>query len=230
MAKTNKSFFTSFVCFPCLRCGKKSVSISHFMIYSKLFSFFDKSEPLEFTDLLCDCCDARHFLAINHGDIVYDRDTRRYPSEYYDDNNSAVVKFHLIKNSEYLPDNNFDNFGHIAVSPRKTRFSPDELHIIFKQSNGRCHLCGKNWKLSEHSRKGWHVDHMIPNTGGGLDTEIMENFRVACAGCNLKKGRGYTKKDIYFAINQLMKAIDDLSTGVLKSLKITRDTNKIQHY
>ena len=93
--------------------------------------------------------------------------------------------------------------GPIVVYKRK-RFSLAEVRTIWKRSCHRCHLCGKVWKLSQRGRYGWHIDHVIPNIGGGHKTEEMSNFRVACATCNLRKGRGYTSKIIRQALEQIL--------------------------
>ena len=177
---------------PCLRCGKKSVAL----LAPK------PAEPFERNDLFCDHCGARHILAVKSDRVIYDRDTRRYPSENYDDNEFPVIKLYAGKHSKF-PDSAMS--GPIIICKRKRRFSLDELRIIFKRSKGRCHLCQKRWKLSGHGRTGWHVDHEIPNAGGGCETEEIENFRVACARCNLKKGCGYTFRTVHLALKKLWK-------------------------
>ena len=62
----------------------------------------------------------------------------------------------------------------------------------------------------QRGRKGWHVDHVIPNGGGGRETEMLDNFGVACAGCNLRKGRGYTNRSIKEAIRNLFTNVSGL--------------------
>jgi 5-methylcytosine-specific restriction endonuclease McrA len=175
---------------PCLRCGKKSVAL----LAPK------PAEPFERNDLICKRCGARHILAVLDDRVIYDRDTRRYPSDNYDDNEFPVIKLYGGKHSQ-LPGSTMS--GPIIICKRKRRFSLKEFCIIFERSKGKCHLCGKRWKLSEHGRTGWHVDHEIPNAGGGCDTEELENFRVACARCNLKRGRGYTFRTVRLALEQL---------------------------
>lgn len=177
--------FWRFRYFPCLRCGQlKVVAIIP-----------QWSGRLVRGDLICDDCDTRHFLVAENKDgmwwAVYDRDTRRYPSEYYDETEPpAVVKFTNVDPGR--PDDDdvpFPGYGPISVLKRK-RFSQAEVEAIWTNSGGRCYICRKKWRLNQRSRRGWHIDHFIPNCGGGRDTEMMDNFRVACARCNLRKGGG----------------------------------------
>ncbi|HEV2393044.1 MAG TPA: HNH endonuclease signature motif containing protein [Verrucomicrobiae bacterium] len=122
---------------------------------------------------------------------AYDRDTRRYPAEFYDETEPpAIVKFKDVPLSHPEDDDApFPGHGPVMVY-RRWRFSPGEVMAVWAQSKGRCHICGKRWKINQRGRKGWHIDHVIPNCGGGRDTEMMDNFRVACARCNLRKGGG----------------------------------------
>jgi hypothetical protein len=39
----------------------------------------------------------------------------------------------------------------------------------------------------------------------------MPNFRIACARCNLRKGRGYREANIRVALNKLIKALETLN-------------------
>jgi hypothetical protein len=134
---------------------------------------------------------------------IYDRDTRRYPSDYYEEQPFVVVttKKALLQDD----DPPFPDRGAICVFTRR-RFSRDEIKRIWIQSNRKCYMCKKKWKLAERSRTGWHIDHLIPNIGGGKETEMMENFRVACARCNLGKGRGYTSTVIRGALHNLLSS------------------------
>jgi 5-methylcytosine-specific restriction endonuclease McrA len=186
---------TNFVFLPCLRCGKPSVVV----LVPKPVRL------LERPDLYCinDECGARHFLSVQPDRVVYDRDTRRYPSENYDDNDFPVIKLEKVKRSPQASDGDSILDGPIIILRRKSWFSLSEFCTIFKNSNGKCHICKKRWVFSAHGVKGWHVDHVIPHAGGGHDTEEIQNFRVACARCNLKKGRGYTRKTVEFALKQL---------------------------
>ena len=147
-----------------------------------------------------------HFLRVEIRNgvwhAVYDRDTRRYPSEYYDDVPFVRVELKRVPLGQQDDDAPFSCYGPIVVFKRK-RFSQAERRQIWLQSDRKCHLCDKCWKLGHHGRKGWHVDHVIPNVGGGGDTEIMGNFRVSCAKCNLKKGRGYTEAEVREALRGL---------------------------
>jgi len=116
----------------------------------------------------------------------------RYPREGYDDSEFPRIELRRVDASQAG-----DSFnGPIVIYKRKRRFTQAEKKAIWLQSSRKCHLCGKRWKLSEWGRYGWHIDHLVPNIGGGPDTEQMQNFRVACAQCNLRKGRGYRERII----------------------------------
>ena len=166
-------------------------------------------KPFEYVDLICgnSNCEARHILLIRRDHAIYDRDTRRYPSEFYDDNEFPIIKLCDVKPPKSPPNDDSILFGPIVILRRKKRFSLKELQVIYARSNGKCHLCLKPWAFSSRSKTGWHVDHVIPNAGGGWDTEQMENFRVACARCNLKKGRGYTFRTVRLVLEQLWDQI-----------------------
>jgi len=178
---------------PCLRCGSGKVC----------FAVPSTITFCEIPDLMCEDCGAPHFLKIDPNGVEYTRDTRRYPSDNYDDNDFLVIEARCGKRPSVPPDEDRPGFGPITKYPRK-RFSSGEVRQVFKQSSGRCHLCGRRWKLTDHGRHGWHIDHVIAHAGGGWDTESMENFLVACAQCNLKKGRGYTPRDIRDALRELV--------------------------
>lgn len=95
-------------------------------------------------------------------------------------------------------------FGPIVIYPRKKNYKRSEILEIWETTGGTCHLCGRKWKLSERSRLGWHVDHVIPHIGGGPETEQLSNLRVACAKCNLDKGRGYKEEHLQSSIQKLV--------------------------
>lgn len=92
------------------------------------------------------------------------------------------------------------------VAKRKTYFSAKEVADIWRRTKGRCHLCQrKRWRLEQRSRHGWHIDHVHPNVGGLAGTEQPDNFLVACAKCNLRKGRGYWHGEIRARLTRFMK-------------------------
>ena len=45
----------------------------------------------EIPDIMCEECGAPHYLNIAPDGVVYKRDTRRYPSDNYDDNDFPVM-------------------------------------------------------------------------------------------------------------------------------------------
>jgi len=194
---TKAKRFSPFKFFPCLRCGRLTVAA----LIPEAFN------SLELRDLTCKRCATPHFLIARVEDgmwwAVYDRDTRRYSSDYYDEMPFVRVEVPNVPLSQPEDDDApYPHYGPISIY-RCKRFSPEEIQTIWLQSRRRCHICGKGWRLNQHGRTGWHVDHWIPNSGGGRDTEMMDNFRVACASCNLKKGRGYTARSIRKALRTL---------------------------
>jgi hypothetical protein len=129
--------------------------------------------------------------------FIYVRDTRRYPAEtYVDGPPPTLVTSFDSKHGDLSEDGNSNQYGPIRIHRRKKYFTRDEVRKIYRLSHGKCGLCGKRWGLPERGKAGWHIDHVVPHAGGGSDTEEIRNFRVACARCNLKKGRGYTRRII----------------------------------
>ena len=197
--KRAKGKYSPFKYFPCLRCGQTTVAAL----------IPQPTDELEMGDLTCKRCATPHYLiARKQGGMwwaIYDRDTRRYPSDHYDEPPSLKLapqkKVPLTHpGNDEAP---YPQHGPIFIYQRK-RFSPEEARQVWRQSGGWCHLCeNKRWKLNERGRWGWHIDHVIPNIGGGWDTEMMDNFRVACAICNLRKGKGYTERTIRNVLQSL---------------------------
>ena len=190
MTKRKPREVSSFKVLPCLRCGRFSVG---FLLPMSVVR-------IELGDLMCKHCETAHFLTLRAEDgnrlAIYDRDTRRYPSDHYDEQPFVLIKHEDVP-LNHPSDNEapFPGRGPIVIFVRKRYFSREEVFAIWKKTNGRCHLCRKKkWKLSERGRHGWHIDHFIPHSGGGRETEMMGNFLVACAPCNLRKGRGYTNR------------------------------------
>jgi 5-methylcytosine-specific restriction endonuclease McrA len=127
----------------------------------------------------------------------------RYPMEQYDDHTFPKIVLREAHSRGEFDDSDDSLFGPIVIYKRKKHFRQAEKEAIWLTSRRRCHLCGKRWGLKQRSQNGWHIDHVIPNVGGGKDTEGLANFRVACARCNLKKGRGYTERTIREALKQM---------------------------
>lgn len=193
------SSFT-FIMLPCQRCGQWSVPVPNFFFHTRGQTFS------------CRSCEAEHFLSIsrkgNEYAICYQRYTLRYPIEDYDDGlEFPVVVMHASRRSVGESDSE-SCAGPIVVYPRKSRFTRAEVRSIWQASKGRCHLCNRRWLLQERGRRGWHIDHVIPHIGGGRDTESMPNLKIACARCNLQKGRGYREASIRLALSKLIKALE----------------------
>src|SRR5258705_8174271 len=100
---------------PCLRCGQLSVGL----LVPQPFN------QLEHSDLTCKRCGTPHFLAGRKEDgmwwAIYDRDTRRYPSDYYDEQPFIVVRTERT-NHAGEDDVPFPNRGPICIFKRR-RFS-----------------------------------------------------------------------------------------------------------
>ena len=60
------------------------------------------------------------------------------------------------------------------------RFSREQ---VIERDRKTCYMCGKVCARSEI-----HLDHVIPLSKGGDHT--LENIKVSCADCNLRKGNG----------------------------------------
>lgn len=188
------------VALPCLRCGTSAVLVS--------FLF-----PLNSRDVIsCRRCDAKHYLSVRREawglHVCYHLYTLRYPLDQYDqDFDPPVVR---LKTSSHAADVDSAVIfsGPITIYPRKKRFSPSEVQAIWRASKGRCHICGRSWRLRDRSVRGWHIDHVIPHIGGGEEVERLLNLRVACARCNLKKGKGFTEKSIRLALRQLAELFE----------------------
>lgn len=198
--------------FPCLRCGKVGVAVA-------VFPFLVGVSEQTFA---CRLCDAEHYVGIfrkrHRLSILYDRYTRRYSLEEYGQMPpSSVVTLRARKRPLSEPATDAP-FGPILVYPRKRRFSAKEVEAIWSASRCRCHICKKRWALSERSRIGWHVDHVIPHIGGGPETEIIPNFLVACAKCNQQKGRGYSRSSVTNSIRDLQEYFEGFAfAGTRKS-------------
>lgn len=189
----------AFLPFPCLRCGLDGVLLGLILRF-----------PLRMT-IPCHYCEAEHFLAAwwveDHWEFNYCRYTMRYPLDEYDPHQEIFeIRAGVSENSDEGERDTFS--GPIMVYPRKKRFSKAEILEIWRASSRKCHICKKLWALDERGRTGWHIDHLIPHIGGGAETEKLVNLRVACAKCNLKKGRGYTEKRIKLAISRLAVVLD----------------------
>lgn len=69
-----------------------------------------------------------------------------------------------------------------ADERRRIKASDDQIDRFLGRQCGRCATCD----TEDPGVGGWHVDHVIPRSIGGLDVE--ENCQVICARCNTRKG------------------------------------------
>jgi 5-methylcytosine-specific restriction endonuclease McrA len=198
-ATSNNRPYSPFHFFPCLRCARLTVAAL----------IPQPSTHLEMGDLICKECGAPHYLIAKKESgfwrVIYERDTRRYPYDHYDESPfTGLSKHKNVRLANCEEDNRpFPQYGQILIYKRK-RFSSREIHTIWLRSGCKCHLCGKRWQLNQHGNRGWHIDHEIPNSGGGRDTEMLRNFLVACAKCNLKKGNGRPRRLVDDALRRLL--------------------------
>jgi hypothetical protein len=184
---------------PCKACGQWRVS---FLIAEPFGSF----GPVHCRNRECE---AAHDLIVSPAQrtgwlVIFDRNTLRYPDEHSDEPPHPVIRFKALKRAFAGDADTVD--GPIIVAKRKTYFSKSEIRAIWQRTHGRCHLCRrKRWRLNQRARFGWHIDHVLPNVGGTNGTESPDNFRVACARCNLRKGRGYRHGEIRACLTRFMK-------------------------
>ena len=191
----------------CMRCGLDAVPVTVFF-------------SIGFRDTVtCHRCEFEHYLAIrrvdDHIEVVYNPYTRRYPLDSYDEGDPEVVVLKGVSS-----DANFDlpgGPGPICIYTRKRRYSKKEVQIIWESSEGKCHLCRKRWQLDQRGIYGWHIDHVIPHAGGGKDTEEITNLKVACAKCNLKKGRGYTQQQLTSSIGRFIEWLEQRETRIQRA-------------
>ncbi len=69
-------------------------------------------------------------------------------------------------------------------------FSRAERQIIYKRTNGRCHVCGNKVYFTNYGQFGergaWEIDHSRAVATGGTDR--LNNLLPACISCNRSKG------------------------------------------
>ena len=70
------------------------------------------------------------------------------------------------------------------VAPARARKIEDAVFKAAKNRKGEyvCQKCGRRFT----TRRGLHIDHIVPMARGGKTTEA--NLQVLCASCNLRKG------------------------------------------
>lgn len=65
--------------------------------------------------------------------------------------------------------------------PRRSRITN-----LFNEQAGKCHYCETEMTLSLGFNRTATVDHVVPRSKGGADTN--DNIVAACYDCNQKKG------------------------------------------
>jgi HNH endonuclease len=61
---------------------------------------------------------------------------------------------------------------------------------VADRAQGRCEYCRMHQSLQGAT---FHVEHIIPRSAGGSDS--LDNFALACPGCNLKKSNRVSAVD-----------------------------------
>lgn len=65
---------------------------------------------------------------------------------------------------------------------KRLKPSPDQIDALATKCNYRCAACD----ATSYDSSTWHVDHIIPRSIGGADTE--DNLQLLCPSCNTRKG------------------------------------------
>lgn len=75
-----------------------------------------------------------------------------------------------------------------TVGAAMSSISPVLRGIIIQRDRQRCRHCRRHsaWLLFDPDARPWHIDHLIPRSGGGSDDP--SNLALSCAKCNLRKG------------------------------------------
>lgn len=72
--------------------------------------------------------------------------------------------------------------------PYKRTDAPQKTLRIFQKSAGKCHWCSVDLIFEpDGSKRGFHVDHVLPICDGGTNDE--NNLVASCADCNHKRAR-----------------------------------------
>jgi hypothetical protein len=186
---------------PCLRCGRDSVGVS-------LLSGASRRENVW---CLAKECEAVHYLRIapDSGglEMAYGRYTQGYPLEAYDAGGPPAPRRARGAKKQPLEAEGFS--GPVAVYAPRRHFSSAQVHEVWKASKGRCHLCGRCWRSDERGPKGWQIDHVIPNAGGGAGREEI-GYRLACSDCSPRKGSRFLQA-------RLLRSIRDLAMRLAPS-------------
>ena len=65
---------------------------------------------------------------------------------------------------------------------KRIKASPDQVRRLVSSQEYECVTCGRRDVEDDE----WHVDHIIPRSKGGADTE--DNCQALCPSCNSRKG------------------------------------------
>ena len=81
---------------------------------------------------------------------------------------------------KYLKSFILEEMPYLSRKDRQRTFTPEQRAVLFRLSNKKCAICGKNVTEEE-----FEADHIVPWSKGGL-TQIA-NGQVLCSSCNSKK-------------------------------------------
>jgi len=126
----------------------------------------------------------------------YRRDQEQLPEE---DSDTEIVSYHekishstdafdsLDSRNIYLTRRLFEKIPNLEQKDDQRIFDQEQRLAIYRRDKGMCQL-----KIRCDGIKcdwdNWHADHIVPWSRGGKTT--VENGQVACANCNLAKGKG----------------------------------------
>ena len=118
------------------------------------------------------------------------------------------------------------------------RFVPLDMKVQLLERDGfKCQLCGK-YVTSCHDAKRfvklgsglYHIDHIVPVLQGGRVT--MENLRITCPDCNLKRHKTFTFKEI---LEETLKSAEEsfspqiaANRGEIPPTRARAESNPIQ--
>ena len=104
------------------------------------------------------------------------------------------------------------------------RFVPLDMKVQLLERDGfKCQLCGKYVTSCRDAKRFvklgsglYHIDHIVPVLQGGRVT--MENLRITCPDCNLKRHKTFTFKEI---LEETLKSAFHISIQYLENAVVT---------
>ena len=115
------------------------------------------------------------------------------------------------------------------------RFIPIDLKIkVIERDKFKCAICGKKLTPCKDARRFiklgtglYHIDHIVPVLQGGRAT--LENLRLTCPECNLKRSKKFTFEEIIeFEKTEMRQTAADRGNFLSESNPIQSNPNRIQ--